>query len=197
MNFTKKTFVTIVGLGVFSMTAGPVLADPHGRGTGQRMHNQHQRIEQGVRSGQLNHREEARLNHEQRQIRHEAREYRSDGVMTRAERADLRHDQNRASRHIYAEKHDGRSGAPAAVRDPGVNARQSNQRERIGQGIRSGELTRGEARQLGAEQRAIRQEERQYKSDGVLTKAERKDLQQDLNVASRDIYNEKHDADRR
>jgi len=100
-------------------------------------------------------------------------------------------------RSIYAEKLDGQSGAPAAVRDPGVNARQANQRDRIQQGIRSGELTRGEARQLGAEQRAIRQEERQYKSDGVLTRAERKDLQQDLNAASKDIYSEKHDAERR
>lgn len=197
MNFNKKTFVTIVGLGVFAMAAGTVLAEPHGRDVGQRMHNQNERIEQGARSGQLNHREEARLNHEQRQIRQEAREYRSDGVMTHAERADLRHDQNRASRHIYAEKHDGQSGAPGAVRDPGVNARQADQRERIQQGVRSGELTRGEARQLGAEQRNIRQEERQYKSDGVLTKTERKDLQQDLNVASKDIYNEKHDAERR
>jgi len=197
MNFTKKTFVTIVGLGVFTMTAGTVLADPQGRGAGQRMQSQHQRIEQGARSGQLNQREEARLNREQRQIRQEAREYRSDGVMTHAERADLRHDQNRASRHIYAEKHDGQSGAPGVARDPGVNARQVNQRERIQQGIRSGELTRGEVRQIGAEQRAIRQEERQYKSDGVLTKAERKDLQQDLNVASKDIYNQKHDAERR
>jgi len=197
MNFNKKTFVSIVGLGVFTMAAGSVLAEPHGRDVGQRMHNQHQRIEQGASSGQLNQREEARLNREQRQIRQEAREYRSDGVMTRAERTDLRHDQNRASRHIYAEKHDGQSGAPGAVRDPGVNARQADQRERIQQGIRSGELTRGEARQLGAEQRTIRQEERQYKSDGVLTRAERKDLQQDLNVASKDIYNEKHDAERR
>ena len=197
MNFTRKTFVTIVGLGVFAMASGSVLAESQGRGVGQRMESQHQRIEQGVRSGQLNHREEARLNHEQRQIRQEAREYRGDGVMTKAERTDLRHDQNRASRHIYAEKHDGQSGAPGAVRDPGVNARQADQRERIQQGVRSGELTRGEARQLGAEQRNIRQEERQYKSDGVLTKAERKDLHQDLSAASKDIYSEKHDAEQR
>jgi hypothetical protein len=197
MNFTNKTFVSIVSMSVMAMASGSVLADPHGRGIGQRMQNQHQRIEQGARSGQLNHREEARLNHEQRQIRQEAREYRSDGVMTRAERTDLRHDQNRASRHIYAEKHDGQSDSSGGVRDPGVNARQADQRERIQQGIRSGELTRGEARQLVAEQRNIRQEERQYKSDGVLTGDERKDLRQDLRAASKDIYTEKHDAERR
>lgn len=194
MNIRNQSVAALVGLGLFALTAGSALAQAHHHGAGQRMHNQHQRIEHGMHSGQLNHREAARLNREQRQIRHEARDYRRDGVMTRAERADLRHDQNRASRHIYAERHDRQFGG---ARDPGVNARQANQHERIGQGIRSGELTRSEARQLGAEQRAIRQEERQYKSDGVLTGEERKDLRQDLRAASRDIYSEKHDAERR
>lgn len=83
------------------------------------------------------------------------------------------------------------------LRDPGVNHRQFNQHERIEQGIRSGQLTQGEAKQLATEQHSIRQEERQYKSDGVLTKDERKDLHQDLNAASKDIYNEKHDAEQR
>jgi len=43
----------------------------------------------------------------------------------------------------------------------------------------------------------MRQEARQYKSDGVLTTDERKDLHQDLNAANRNIYNEKHDGERR
>jgi hypothetical protein len=43
----------------------------------------------------------------------------------------------------------------------------------------------------------IRQEERQYKSDGILTKDERKDLHQDLNASSRNVYNEKHDTETR
>jgi hypothetical protein len=87
--------------------------------------------------------------------------------------------------------------AQASPHDPGVNARQHHQQQRIGQGVRSGQLTRGETRRLEREQRHIRQEERSYKSDGVLTQAERLDLQQDLNAASRHIYQEKHDAERR
>jgi aminoglycoside phosphotransferase family enzyme len=86
---------------------------------------------------------------------------------------------------------------PGSARDPRVNRHQFKQHERIEQGVRSGELTRGETRQLAAEQRAIRQEERRYKSDGVMTRDERKDLHQDLNAASRNIYNEKHDAETR
>jgi len=87
------------------------------------------------------------------------------------------------------------SAAQAAPYDPGVNARQHRQHERIAQGVRSGELTRSEAQQLRAEQRAIRAKERLYKSDGVLTAAERRDLQHDQNVANRHISQEKHDGD--
>lgn len=87
------------------------------------------------------------------------------------------------------------SSAQAAPYDPGINARQHRQHERIAQGLRSGELSRGEAQQLRAEQRAIRAKERLYKSDGVLTVAERRDLQHDQYLADRHIYLEKHDAE--
>jgi transposase InsO family protein len=81
--------------------------------------------------------------------------------------------------------------------DPSIDRREDRQHDRIAQGIRSGELTRQEAQRLMAEQRMIRQEERLYKSDGVVTPWERRDLQRDLDVASQHIYNETHDADRR
>ncbi len=81
--------------------------------------------------------------------------------------------------------------------DPGVNARQHRQQNRVEQGVRSGELTRDEAQGLREQRRAIRQEERSYKADGQLTPEERKDLHQDLNNLSKDIYKEKHDGDRR
>ena len=84
--------------------------------------------------------------------------------------------------------------ANAGTHDPRVNARQVHQRERIQQGVRSGELTRRETRKLAGEQRDIRQLERAYKSDGQLTGAERRDLHHEQNQASRDIYRQKHDA---
>jgi hypothetical protein len=87
--------------------------------------------------------------------------------------------------------------ASAGTRDPGVNERQHNQRARIQQGVKSGELTKSEAKNLMQEQRSIRQEERAYKSDGVLNRAERQDLHQDLNEASRNIHKEKHDGETR
>jgi hypothetical protein len=87
--------------------------------------------------------------------------------------------------------------ALAAERDPGVNHRQHRQERRIEQGVRSGELTHQEAKGLRKEQRSIRREEHAAKADGKLTGAERKQLHRDLNQASKDIYREKHDADKR
>ncbi len=81
--------------------------------------------------------------------------------------------------------------------DRGVNARQHHQAERIRQGVRSGELTKGETQQLNQERRDIRKEERGYKADGKLTATERKDLHQDLNKLSDDIHTEKHDTEKR
>jgi hypothetical protein len=150
-----------------------------------------------VKSGELTRGEARRLQAQQRHIRHEEARYKSDGQLTRAERADLQHDLNRSSRHVYAEKHDAQQRPPAAVRDPGVNTRQHHQHDRIAHGVRSGALTADEARALRAERRSLRQEERQYKSDGMLTRGERRDLHRDLNVASRNIYDEKHDAETR
>jgi hypothetical protein len=85
----------------------------------------------------------------------------------------------------------------AGTADPGVNARQANQRERIQQGVASGEITRREQHRLNATQRAIAVEERAFKSDGRLTAAERRKLHRDLDRASRDIHRQKHDGQSR
>ncbi len=91
----------------------------------------------------------------------------------------------------------GVASAEPGTHDPGVNARQARQQGRIHQGATSGELTHEEARTLRQEQRAIRRQERAAKSDGTLTGKERKELHQSQNQASRNIYEEKHDAEKR
>ena len=73
-----------------------------------------------------------------------------------------------------------------------LNRRQHNEQVRIHQGIRSGELTRAEARRLEAEQARIRANERIARQDGLSAK-ERERLQNQLKRASRDIYRQKHD----
>lgn len=73
--------------------------------------------------------------------------------------------------------------------------RQHNNKERIQEGVRSGELTKEEVKGLREERNAINQERREYRSDGVMTKEEKKDLRQDMNELSKDIYEQKHDSD--
>jgi hypothetical protein len=79
-------------------------------------------------------------------------------------------------------------------RGDGINERQRDQRARIRQGVRSGELTRREARYLQAQQRRIRFDEaRARRSGGVFTPRERARIQRDLNRSSRNIYRQKND----
>lgn len=90
--------------------------------------------------------------------------------------------------------HAEREPSPQVEHPTSVNQRQQEQRERIEQGVKSGELTWRETAKLAREQRHIKKEEARYRSDGDLTARERADLQRDLNKASRDIHEQKHDA---
>ena len=72
----------------------------------ERQANQEQRIDQGIASGQLNEREANRLNKQQEHVNKMEDRAKSDGVMTKKERARIGAAQDRASRHIAREKHD-------------------------------------------------------------------------------------------
>lgn len=77
---------------------------------GQRRENQQDRIAQGVKSGQLTAGETSRLENQQQGINREARADRqaNGGHLTGADRRAINQSQNRASRNIYAKKHNGR-----------------------------------------------------------------------------------------
>ena len=79
----------------------------------------------------------------------------------------------------------------------GINQREHHQLQRIHQGVRSGELTRRETHRLLGQQAHILIKEHRFRSDGVLSPRERIRLQYDLNRASRAIYRQKHDRQRR
>ncbi len=73
-----------------------------------------------------------------------------------------------------------------------VKGKAQNQRQRIKQGVKTGELTKAETRNVVSDQREIRQDVKAAKSDGTVTKEERKDIKQDQRQASRKIYRKKH-----
>lgn len=79
---------------------------------------------------------------------------------------------------------------------PHIDQREAQQQRRIGQGVRSGELTRHEARRLERRQAEIRRMEHRAKADGVVTPHERRRIAAAQNRSSRAIYRQKHDAQR-
>lgn len=85
------------------------------------------------------------------------------------------------------------ANAAACNKKPSINKIEHKEQARIRQGIRSGELTRGEAARLEAEQAKIRVEEEFARMDGDLSRKERQHLYKDLHQASRDIYCQKYD----
>jgi hypothetical protein len=76
----------------------------------------------------------------------------------------------------------------------GIGERLERQERRIEQGIRSGELTRREARALKREQRKLRSLVREFREDRLLGKRERRILTRKLDRASDNIYELKHNA---
>jgi len=85
-------------------------------------------------------------------------------------------------------------GAFAQSKTPVVDQREKNQQSRIKEGVQSGELTRGEARRLEAQQGKIKADEMVAKSDGKVTNAERRQLKREQNRASRNVYRKKHNG---
>ena len=182
----KPVLSGLLAILLSSMVAAPQAADGPERGVNQRRHNPQERIHQGVRHGDL-------TRGEARQLQHQARDI-----------GNLHHGRHDGERRFgHDGRHYGFGGGHAyghsstRAFDRRVDRIQHEQRQRIAQGLRSGALTRQEARQLMAEQRAIEAEQQRYLADGIVTRAERVDLLRDLNAAARHIYNESHDAQTR
>jgi len=185
-----KWFVMAALVAVIIPAAG--LAQGRRNGVNERQRNQQQRIRQGVRSGELTGVEAARIQRRESQIRlNEARARRSGGEFTPQERARIQGQLDRSSERIYQQKHDAQDRNP----NNSVNERQQNQRERIRDGVQSGELTGVEAARLRRQDAQIRlNEARARQSGGEFTPQERARIQRQLNRESRRIYRQKHDA---
>jgi hypothetical protein len=104
---TTLMSVTLVAATLIGSTAAHADRGTRDPVVNARQHHQRGRIHEGVRSGELTRRETRHVAEEQRDVRQLERAYKSDGTLTAGERADLRHEQNQASRDIYRQKHDG------------------------------------------------------------------------------------------
>ena len=169
-------------------------------GTVQRDVNQQERIEQGLKSGQLTTREAARLEREEAKVERDQARALRDGTLSPAEKARLAREQNKVSRDIYREKHDAQTGDPNSPSSQRMQAdvqRDVNQQRRIEQGVRSGELTNREAARLERGQARDNAAQARAGADGKVGPNEQRRLQRQENRQSRRIYREKHDAQQR
>ena len=91
----------------------------------------------------------------------------------------------------YVDRHD--HSKPAGK----IRKRMKRQKKRIRKGIESGQLTRKEAKKLRRQQRRIGDLHRDYRSDGHLSRTERRDLTERLDRASDRIYRLKHNDRKR
>ena len=97
----------IIAVFTFIVFAGIIQAHAQQTPVDHRQKNQRHRIQSGVASGELTRRETVNARCDQRRIKRSERRVKADGVVTYTERARLDHQQDRASRQLRRDKHDG------------------------------------------------------------------------------------------
>ncbi|MFO1345360.1 MAG: hypothetical protein U1E85_03590 [Rhodocyclaceae bacterium] len=181
---------------LMAITSGAAFAQSAGNEFVQRNVNQQQRIEQGLQSGQLTTREAARLEKGESRVENmEARALR-DGQVTRNEARHIDQAQDRLSRDIYREKHDAQVGnpnSPSSQRMQADVARNINQQQRIAQGVRSGQLTPGEAGRMQHREATINRMQGRAGADGHVGRNEQRGIQHAQNHQSEAVWRQKHD----
>lgn len=159
----------------------------------QRKENQQDRIAQGVKSGQLTAGETANLETKEAGLNQEVRDDRAanGGKLTPGEKAQVNQQQNSLSKQIYTDKH---NANVAKYGNGVVGQRRENQQDRIAEGIRSGALKPGQTANLENKERALNGEIAgdRAANGGKLTPAQRKQVSQQQNKLSRQIYRAKH-----
>ncbi|MGC0772708.1 MAG: hypothetical protein WB543_07205 [Candidatus Acidiferrum sp.] len=88
------------------------------------------------------------------------------------------------------------SSTPAAKPDPTIAQRKENQQDRIANGVKSGQLTAGETSKLETKEAAINGETKADRAanGGKLTSAEKTQINKQQNGVSKQIYQDKHNA---
>ncbi|MBS0213983.1 MAG: hypothetical protein JSR26_12545 [Proteobacteria bacterium] len=166
----------------------------------QRDVDQQQRIDQGLKSGQLSTKEAAQLERGEARIdRTEQRDLR-DGSLTPAERAQIQREQNRESKAIYRDKHNAVKGNPDSRSSERMQRdvqRDVNQEKRIDNGVDNGSLTNRETAHLEGREAHVDRQEARAGADGNVNANEQRRIQGAQNRDSKRIYRDKHNRARR
>jgi hypothetical protein len=196
-----KTRITLLSAAL-ALLALPVLAQTTtpapvtGESIQDRKENQQDRIANGVKSGELTAGETANLEKKESSLNQEERDMRKldNGKLTAADKTTLNQQQNQLSTQIYRDKHN--SAVQNTDPKSEVGKRAENQQDRIAQGVKSGQLTAGEAAHLENNEAKINQEVRSDRqaNGGKLTPQEKAKVNRQQNKMSRQIYRDKHNG---
>lgn len=141
------------------------------------------RIQQGLQSGRITPYEAQMLYRRDQDIQNREALYKSDGRATPAERQQLRADM--AALGVEVERAINNSSV-VAVQQPGnlggIDSREFNIRARIDEGVRLNRLSPQEAQRFMDREAQIERREASFRSDGVVTQQERRQLRQQLTV---------------
>jgi hypothetical protein len=162
----------------------------------QRNVAQQQRIEQGLRSGELTTQEAGRLEREQQHVERVESRALQDGGIGAAEQAHITAAENRASADIYRQKHDAAEGHPNSASSRRLQRdvrRDANQQQRIQSGLDDGSLTNREAASLERGQARNARRQANATADGHVGPIEQRAIRVGENRQSRRIYRNKHD----
>ena len=197
MNLQKKGFIlTAVMAGLMLPASAQTTPATPPATINQRKENQQDRIANGIQSGQLTAGETRNLEKKESAINGEEHDMRKldNGHLTASDRKTLNQQQNQLSKQIYQDKHN----TPVQNTNPKseVGKRAENQQDRIAQGIRSGQMTAGEAARVEKNEANINKEIRNDRAanGGKLTGAEKAQVNRQQNRESRQIYHTKHNA---
>jgi hypothetical protein len=162
----------------------------------QHKNNQQERIGNGVENGSLTAKESSHVEKQETQLNKEEHIMRADdnGKLTSGDRAALKGQQNHLSSEIYRDKHN--AAAQNVNPKSEVGQRQRLQQERIGQGIKSGQLNARESSNLERREAGENKEiaGMRQTNGGRLTGREKALVNRQDNRDSRAIYRKKHNS---
>ncbi len=144
------------------------------------------RIQQGMASGHITPYEARELLRRDRDIEIRENRFRADGSVTPQERQQLRGELEALAAEVERMMNNSEFNARPGM-TPGIDNRQANLSQRIDEGIRSGRISQREAYRLQRRERDIARHEVSFKSDGVVTQQERRQLRDEINQLSNDL----------
>ncbi|MES2535238.1 MAG: hypothetical protein V4632_05125 [Pseudomonadota bacterium] len=186
---TKSIALSFVASALFAgIGIAPAIAQhTNTPGIDRAQDNIHARIQQGIASGHITQQEAQVLYQREREIQMREMRIKRDGSATPQERQQLRQDLEDMRAEVERKMSNPRVAGGQGTNTPGIDNRADQIHARIEQGIDSGHITRGEARRLFQREREIERRERRFKSDGVVTRDERRQLRDQLTLLQDDV----------